>query len=156
MKPRIISEATLRLEDLIPALANALLEEKDDEVAKEVHAQCDGAPLDNERDPWWQTEEPMWLYEELTQIAYAVAEPFCYFGSSEGDGACIGWFADVDSVEEAARYSEDVIKIAAGDPMPEWDATEFVAEVTDHGNVTLWQRHMHNGFREWRQVWSVI
>lgn len=88
---QIISEGTLKLEDLLPRLVEALRDDDDKEVVKEVNALTHDLPIFfPDARSWWDGEDPHFLYEQLTDIAQSIAAPFCYFGSHPGDGACIG------------------------------------------------------------------
>jgi hypothetical protein len=72
------------------------------------------------------------------------APPFSYIGSIEGDGACIGVWADVEAVQEAMQYG---VKIdGEHTSIEEGDFTVFVS---DHGNMTLFDR-------EGKEVWGVV
>lgn len=156
-KPQIISEGTLRLQDLIPAIYDALMGLDNGDVKAEVQAIMEGIEFRDENDIFYKEDsgrvpEAVWVYHELDEIANSVAAPFCYFGAHEGDGSCIGWHVSMDTLNDAERYTEDVVKIAAGDKFPESDEHEFVMEVNDHGNVTLWQ--LDGG--EFKKVWEVV
>ena len=56
-----------------------------------------------------------------------------------------GFWPDLDGLECAARSREGVVKVSAGATWPPlWSASgrdiQFVMEVNDHGNVTLFNR----------------
>ena len=78
--------------------------------------------------------------------------PFMSFSlSPSGD---YGFWPDLDGLECADRSNEGVIKVNAGDPWPPlWSGSgrdvQFVMEVSDHGNVTLYTRRR-------QEVWSFV
>ena len=82
----------------------------------------------------------------------AYCHPFMSFSlSPSGD---YGFWPDLEGLEYAARSSDGVIKVNAGDAWPPlWTPTgrevQFVIEVNDHGNVTLYNRRR-------QEVWSCI
>ncbi len=153
-----ISSGTLRLEDLIPALASELdnirLTRSERKTVREALAyDFDAEPSDEDLDHTNADD----LYDELTTIADNHCPDYTYFGSTEGDGAEIGVWPNVDGLEEDARYSQPtengIRKINAGDPFPSLlGRYAHVFSVTDHGNVTLYRR----AGRRWIEVWSVV
>jgi hypothetical protein len=65
-----------------------------------------------------------------------------------------GFWPDLDGLDFAARSKEGVVKVSAGDPWPPlWSASgrdiQFVVEVNDHGNVTLFNRRR-------QEIWSCV
>ena len=78
--------------------------------------------------------------------------PFTSFSlAPSGD---YGFWPDLEGLEYAARSKDGVIKVNAGDAWPPlWTPTgrdvQFVIEVNDHGNVTLYNRRR-------QEVWSCI
>lgn len=104
----IISIDTLRRQDLIPAFIDAL-----DRYcgnigkAKAQQIMSPGAgfsafPLyarEDEDSEWWDSEDSMYLLEELFDALEECAPEGTYFGTSEGDGACFGFWA-IEDVEE--------------------------------------------------------
>lgn len=93
-----VSEATLRSQDLLPKMLDALKE-----VAPEAHQQlmvpaCGFAAvpahaLEDEDAEWWDSEECSWLLNETLFDALNEHAPEGYcFGSHEGDGACFGFW----------------------------------------------------------------
>jgi hypothetical protein len=146
---QIVSVDTLKTSDLITAIGAALCALDDDEIKRETLSF-----LSQIRDDpgWWDSEDAGWVLTGLWDIAEAVAAPYCRFGTADGDGACFGWFPNVDILLEDIDNGE-VTKIAAGDEFPE-QHDKFVATVTDHGNLTLhgWDADK----RCWTELWSVI
>lgn len=85
--------------------------------------------------------------QELAEIIDRYCAPYTYFGSSEGDGACIGVWADVASVMDDMR-DDEILNV---DDVP-GSYNGYAAEVNDHGNVTLYE--YTNGRR--REIWGVV
>lgn len=76
--------------------------------------------------------------ETAPELFEAYCAPFTRFGSHEGDGADFGIWPDIASLDEAARCKDGVIKVDAGDKWPVLACDiDYVMEVNDHGNVTL-------------------
>jgi hypothetical protein len=97
----IVSEGTLRPQDLIPKYLSAL-----EDVAPEVYQQamvpsC-GFPLvphhalDDSDSEWWNSDECSSVLNELSDLLNEHAPSDTYFGSNEGDGACIGFWTSED------------------------------------------------------------
>lgn len=88
-----ISSGTLRLEDLIPALISAL---EDLRLTKAERKTINAVRRMLADDRYFTNDWPQDVqtpdedYDELTQIADSHVPDYCYFGSTEGDGAEIG------------------------------------------------------------------
>jgi len=82
----------------------------------------------------------------------AYCMPFMSFSrASSGD---YGFWPDIEALEYGARSKDGVIKVNAGDAWPPlWTSSgldvQFIMEVNDHGNVTLYNRRR-------REVWSCV
>lgn len=76
------------------------------------------------------TEEMDYANETLIDALQQFAGPFVMFGSHPGDGSDFGYWFDSDSLENAVQEG-DCIKV---DSMP-----SYVAVVSDHGNVTVYE-----------------
>lgn len=135
-----ISTGTLRAQDLAQAYCHALrhlarrgLNKTLDDSA--LHA-CDHvSKLLSEGDEQGLEE---FVNEQAPNLFTGYCAPFTYFGAHPGDGADIGIWPDVDSLEYAARMHDGVVKVDAGDPWPPLaEDIDYVVEVNDHGNVTL-------------------
>lgn len=96
----IISEATLKIEDLLSASydfmsAHQLNEKLQNEICKtfEVVSNCynNCHRLCTIPDKNQDTANELWN-EDVFNYFNSIAPAGYYFGSSEGDGACIGWF----------------------------------------------------------------
>lgn len=103
-------------------------------------------------EPWEDTcdenqEECSYLLESLTTALEEIAPPYTYFGASEGDGACFGFWPSLDSLEEDCRSGE-VLKVSDTSEIPKGNR-KMVCLVNDHGNVTLFD---HKG----NEVWSCV
>jgi hypothetical protein len=94
----VVSEATLRSQDLLPKFLDALRV-----VAPEAYRQLTvpgcGFPavpdhaLEDEDAEWWGSEDCAWLLNEtLFDALNEHAPEGYYFGSHEGDGACFGFW----------------------------------------------------------------
>ncbi len=150
-----ISSGTLRLEDLIPALASELdalrLTRSERKTVREALAWDPDSEESTDVD---LTNDPDVLYDELTTIASNHCPDYAYFGSTDGDGADIGVWPSIDALEDSVRETsfDGVFKIDAGSPMPHYTMASHVMSVSDHGNVTLYRR----SGRRWIEVWSVV
>lgn len=166
-----VSSATLRPEDLIPAFVQAL-----DEIREHIAAPgptteppaetAERARIVSKLDDflggiesrvstedegsYYEGEEAEFDLEELQTKLGEFAPPFGYFGTAEGDGAEFGFWFDRDGFNEACEDGS-VLKINAGDewPNPIPDGTYYVAEVSDHGNVTLYTTDR-------KEIWAIV
>lgn len=80
--------------------------------------------------------------------------PFMSF--SRAPSGDYGFWPDLEALEYSARSKDCVIKVNAGDTWPPlWTTAgcdvQFVMEVNDHGNVTLYNRR-----RRRREVWTCV
>ena len=169
-----ISEATLRPEDLISALLPELqalhLSKADRTKVRELAREFDKDPDDSEG----------WIWEDLTDLADRYCPPFTYFGSTEGDGACIGVWPSVESAIEACKDGEIWAEHDRTVPVkgtlwqterapgyakfhgdqPERDTWrsavprgELFVTFSDHGNISLYQSL---GAGRSREIWGVV
>lgn len=83
-------------------------------------------------------------------------ERYCppYLRFDENRDGQFGFWPDICSLEEDARCRNGVVKVDAGDrwpPLwpPQGHEIQFVMEVNDHGNVTLFDRRR-------RELWSCV
>lgn len=88
----VVSEATLRSQDLLPKFMDAL-GVLDPGRRDDIMADVPGSALSDESDPWWSSEDCSFLLNEelFDALNEAAPEGFC-FGSNEGDGACFGFW----------------------------------------------------------------
>jgi hypothetical protein len=161
-----VSEATLRLEDLIPAVLGALstirLTKSERITCRTIAATSDHASEDA---PYW-AEGASEDYETLCNIAESHVPDYCYFGSIEGDGACIGVWPCWEQLEDDTRAHHGYL-----DPKDYRDrdagvtkisdtsertnvATPYALHVNDHGNATLYRRAGVRG--RWVECWAVV
>ena len=87
------------------------------------------------------------IYSDLCDIADAHCSPYCYWGSSEGDGACIGVFVVAESIEEDLRYNENLLYI-------EYASDSYIGlavDISDHGNMTLYQCNKGKS----KEIWAI-
>ena len=108
-----ISEGTLKLEDLIIRVFEFLNKEE-----------C--LDLDD-----LDYEVKIELYEYLVECIEEHCPPFTYFGSTEGDGACIGIWPHWEAIEEGILEGQ-ITKTDSDYP----DQGAYLV-VNDHGNTTL-------------------
>lgn len=136
-----IIHGTMRIEDLVPALIDAL-RSVSPTTADTMQAEFDTCKSDEDRD--------YFLYETLFDAMDEYCLPFTYFGSHPGDGCDYGvWPVDID---DACQFSE-CIKIEAGDELPPVGELVAVFAITDHGNVTC---YVPDDNDQWKEVWSIV
>ena len=93
------------------------------------------------------------FYEETAPALFEeYCPPYTYYRSVEGDdGLDITIVPDVESLSEAARYRDGVVGGEAGTV---WGAQpegiDFIMEVTDHGNVSLYDAHTG------KEIWACV
>jgi hypothetical protein len=170
-----VSSDTLRPEDLIPTFLDALTRyapARAEALAAEHRLVLEAMNADN-FDTFYEEDDDIaeaagWLLDELSLALDDIAPPYVMFGTSEGDGACFGFWPALDSLEEDARAGDDVVKLPAGirwewnarngrvtywqrdGAPPESAAASFVFEVNDHGNATLYDA------RTMSEIWSLV
>jgi hypothetical protein len=81
--------------------------------------------------------ETIW---ELIDALQTFAPPFCYFGSTDGDGSDFGFWVCDDSFNAAVRCGE-VVKVEG---LP-----DYIAQVSDHGNLELYRVTVES-------VWGIV
>ena len=89
----IVSEATLRPQDLIPTFLSALRER--DEVAYAqimINNALPAHALEDDEADWWESEDAHWFLEDLFETLSDTAEEGEYFGAHEGDGSLFGFW----------------------------------------------------------------
>jgi hypothetical protein len=138
----------MRSEDLIPAFMDVI-----EQYAPERFAQIEEPAWfdeDDEDSPAAEVADE--FLDELFGIMDEIAAPYTYFGASEGDGACYGFWPDIDGLEEDARYRDGVVKIHDGAEFVTYPMypVYYVMSVSDHGNVTLYDA------RTRKEIWSVV
>ena len=164
LKADIYSNGTLRLRDIAMAQFYALdsirlSKAERAQVLKAKHhyarllVASENNHMDFERGGLTTDYDDLDYYvnETLIQILDSHCLPYCYWGCCEGDGASIGVWVNVHAVEDDLRYGEIVYRS---------DATSsyrgIVVEVSDHGNMTLYNRQSFgHGYKE-VEIWSVV
>ena len=129
-----VSEATLRVEDLIPAFNEALkrldmFHAQSVEVEYEDVFEAIGNLGFQESLPEDKQEDADFCLEVLSNGLEEYAPPLCYFGGHEGDPASIGFWMSSAAYDDQVRYGE--VKVL--DTMPEYIAIE-----SDHGGVMVY------------------
>lgn len=135
-----VSEGTLNPDDLIDAFASTL-EDLVTRTSPKEHRDLlrewrKGVTRDEESD----------FIDELTNALNEYAPPYGYFGSLPGDGACFGYWIDVE------RAKEDALVVDGLDEVPNGYRGE-VLEINDHGNATL---YVAQGRHRFKQVWAIV
>lgn len=102
--PWIVSTDTLRLEDLLPrywqtAEQLAQLADRPALINLSTLASLERLAGEDSHESDWNDEEACQLLEELTDTLQDVAPVGFYFGASEGDGACFGFWLGEDWAE---------------------------------------------------------
>jgi hypothetical protein len=96
----VVSDATLRSQDLLPKLLGALKALSEPAFTQLVapsagHLPFPSEALADERHEWWGSEECSWLInEELFGALNEHAPEGYHFGAQDGDGACFGFWKD--------------------------------------------------------------
>ena len=146
-----ISEGTLWSNDLIEAFLDELGDL--DESAYERIRDEFGHTW-NWTDDDFESENAYEMVNALIDALNEQAPAFCYFGSTEGDGADFGfWPIDIQDIQR----DSDVLTVSDLAEVPEnpqsgMYSTSYVLLVNDHGNCTLYSRE--NG--ELTEVWSIV
>ncbi len=136
----IVSD-TVKTEPRFKALLCSLLVLSDDEELEKTLGEAldrfarlwESRAADNGRD----SAE---LFEELCELAEEHLAPYTYLGNHEGP-ADFGVWPMTETLEDDAREGIAVLKRNDGVPF-------YVMQVSDHGNVTLWETHA-------KEVWSL-
>ena len=90
----IVSEGTLRAQDLIPAFLTAL-RDRDSAVYAQimVNRAIPAHALEDDDADWWQSDDAHFLLDELFDALNETAEEGEYFGAHEGDGCLFGFWS---------------------------------------------------------------
>jgi hypothetical protein len=113
--PWIVSSATLRPEDLLPSFWTAVeslaqLAGKPSPIAADTLADLERLGGEDSREDAWNDELACQLIEELADALQDLAPTGFYFGASEGDAACFGfWLCEdwCDAMEHLGLGSDD-------------------------------------------------
>lgn len=134
-----ISSGTLRPEDLLETFAEtlrSLLKIQPKGFPKKEHRRLirEADFLLGKLEEGGDEPETGDVLADLSDALGDFAPPYCYFGTLEGDGACFGFWPDLDRIDEEGRYGSEVMKLDAGDDIPP-EFRGYVAMVSDHGNI---------------------
>ena len=142
-----VSHGTMREEDLIPDFLYELEHQK--HLAREHRKLCRDINARMNAEDYYESEDASEDLSELFDALDAYAPPFFYFGAHPGDGSDYGYWLS-ESWEEC--FEEDGgIKVSDTSEIPP-DHIGYVAVVSDHGNVTLYNRGKNHQLYE---VWGV-
>lgn len=154
-----ISHGTMRTEDLLPEFVYTLRELNPRHPALKVYNQImkalDGLDSLGVRlyDEWWKSDLAVEMVNEsLLEALNELAPDYCYFGTSEGNGSDYGFWIDWHRIEDDSHGQDAcILKLEAGNewPRPLPEGTEYVLEINDHGNCTLFNRRH-------RELWSCV
>lgn len=130
----VISEGTLRTEDLLPAFADTL---RDLCQSRPTNETTEAMALVEEADALasveeWSADDAETARDVLAEMEHWIEEfaPFyTYFGTLEGDGACFGIWPAMDSINDLPTVEDRDAARALG---------EDCKSVSDHGNVTVY------------------
>lgn len=99
LKDKVVSDGTLKPEDLIPKFLNAL---KHDETAHSKFLKDNPEILEIQSWDDVDDETKSMLVDELTDALNDIAPDGYFFGASDGDGACFGfWKVDPDESKKS-------------------------------------------------------
>ena len=114
LKDKVVSDGTLKPEDLIPKFLNAL---KHDETAHSKFLKDNPEILEIQSWDDVDDETKSMLVDELTDALNDIAPDGYFFGASDGDGACFGfWKVDPDeSKQPEAKTCEATFKQGVDD-----------------------------------------
>jgi hypothetical protein len=141
-----ISTGTLNVEDLLSEYASTLRVYDTRKTTKALLREYDA--MDEET---IASEEGDSLLQEMEEALGDIAPPYSYFGALEGDPADIGFWPNLEEVENAV-YDGDVLKVDDFAMIPRGYVGD-VMQVSDHGNVTV-GRHGRGG--KWTEYWSIV
>ena len=153
-----VSHATMRGEDLVPTfldLCESVILSKNSRrtihvIKRRMRAKNYFKPiLDSGKynTHYWATDDCFTLMDILNEYCF----PYCYFGSLEGDSACYGVWADINLLMDDIRNGE----IHEMDKAPK-GYRGYVVCISDHGNVTLYNRRAFgHGYKD-VEVWGVV
>lgn len=86
-----VIRATHRTQDLIPAFLDVI---KDTPEYVQVLPNIPAYAMDDTRSEWWDSEEAVYLLEELFDTINAYAPEGYYFGAHPGDGSDFGFWVE--------------------------------------------------------------
>lgn len=108
LKDKVVSDGTLKPEDLIPKFLNTL---KHDEPAHAKFLKDNPEILEIQSWDDVDDETKSMLVDELTDALNGIAPDGYFFGASDGDGACFGfWKVDPDESKKSEDYKNFTLK----------------------------------------------
>ena len=167
-----VSHGTMRNEDLIPEFVwqlNQLRLTKDErQFVKGVEEIINDENAQKYYDDEWADEDASDDCVRLMDILDAHTPPFCYFGSHPGDGCDYGVWVSDEALNDAEADHELWRTDGPLDLLREgiWLQHQYVLQVNDHGNMTLWRIHVvrtkkRDGrpgrpYPQYFKVWEVV
>lgn len=140
-----ISHGTLRNEDLLDTFASELDYQLKRQPTRFPRRAMRKLITEARRiDP--DSENASDLVSELQDALGEFAQPYAYFGTTEGDGSDFGFWLAFDQHDFDGLQVEDLSEIPAG-------YRGEVLVVNDHGNMSLYAA---NGRGRHREIWSVV
>ena len=113
LKDKVVSDVTLKPEDLIPKFLNAL---KHDETAHSKFLKDYPEILEIQSWDDVDDETKSMLVDELTDALNGIAPDGYFFGASDGDGACFGfWKVDPDESKKSEALTKDTVVVGTLD-----------------------------------------
>lgn len=148
-----VSHGTLRIEDLLSNFADTLRElDSGMKYTRDIYEayfmkQAIEDELLNENGLQAASE----IVSELSDYLNEFNPPYCYFGTSIGDGTDFGFWVDTNSIEEAIRDGS-LLRVDDTSEVP-IEYVGHVLHVNDHGNMTLYIKMYR---RELIEIWGVV
>lgn len=156
-----ISSGTLRTEDLLSSFTSELewqisrngkfLAMPENFALRDRLAKLLGEAQDAWQDDGETLQDEETASEIVNDLQDALCEnfaaPYCVFGAHEGDGACFGYWPDIESAKEGCEFVSSRFQ--------EFPPEDFVGEwlhVNERGNVTLYVRESGKN----SEVWSCV
>ena len=90
-----VSAGTMRLQDTLPAILDAIGKYCPTEYEQLLLMPFGPIPahaMEDDDAEWWDSEAPVFLFEDWSDLLDSVAPEGYYFGAHPGDGACMGFF----------------------------------------------------------------
>jgi hypothetical protein len=133
-----ISHGTLKSEDLACAIADALASvghAESELLMRELRGVANG-----------NVEDGGEIVSDGIDAMQEHCPAYCYAGMHEGDGSDLGIWFDHNAFEEACRDGE-ILKVSDLSELDDMDkesivSHNYIAHVSDHGNVTLYGIHV--------------
>lgn len=113
-----VSSDTMRVEDILPVFVNELLTvDPVNSVGTDVWAKY--SEYEEGDDTYWESEESGYDLDDVMDELNNVCDvPYVYFGASEGDGACYGYWVEYNAVEDDIQFDE-LLAVANEEEIPD-------------------------------------